>query len=305
MTMTITENNQIEFAIGKSLGVRIIIEGVDGVGKDTFINNFKAYINGDSIVENGRLIAPAYHAFGGKNFLRFHTDALVGKGGKHAGKIIYEELADEKLLQEIERHPKRFHHGYQYLQSKWGNVFSNTSIHPSETTVQSRNFIEALNKGSITDQDFIAEEYLQVHWDLENHCKELAEVFDVIIMNRSLVSYYAMQIKALGYEKHHTNWEKLWNYSDQKNGIFIHLTMEEDALRERLAKRQEKDFRGDIENIYTQKFKEINEGFEEMKSKDSWLKVYTVDTSGSASNYAETYESILQLIHTTYQQRDL
>ena len=307
------DNEALSTAFGahSALGVRIIIEGADGVGKDTFIRNFVAYINGTAIADDkGNTLVPAMQAFEGKNFVQLNSPHSVRKGGngrkgKIAGEIIYQDYASQKQLDEIKRHPKRFHHGFSIPTPKWGNILSNITVHPSQTTVQSRDFIAKLNAGEITDQNYIAEEYLQVHWDLENHCKELDQAYDLVIMNRSLVSYYAMQINAMGFEQHRTNWGKLWNYSKQKSGIFVHLTLDEQKLQARLAARQEHDFRGEVENTYMQKFKAINEGFEQIKQEDTWLKVFTVDTGVDVKEYASVYEDILQFIHTHYYQRNL
>lgn len=275
--------------------LRIIIDGCDGVGKDTFVDYFLAYIYGKGL--DG--VSPA-KTFDAKNLTKIESDALVRKGGRKFGKpgsVIHPSMMSDKERDYAERFPKRYHRGFEVNTPKWENMFAVTKVHPSDGSRESKEYIDNLNKGIITEQADIAKEYLQIHYDLERHCKDLDNFYDIILMNRSLTTYHAMQLHALGFEEHRDNWLKLWRWSNQSGGIYIHLTMPEDKLRERLKARQGEDFRGEVENFYMDNFRKINEGYEQISKMADWKEVHVVDTSVHPSQYADLFESILQRLH--------
>ena len=273
----------IETSTGE-LAKRIIIEGPDCVGKDTFIARLQDYIKGvdrfkganmQVVVQEGftphggeRLIGVAMETFIG-DLLRSHRDELstiVDETEYHSAQT--EVLNRYGTLDSIEK-----------TVPKYANMISTISIHSKDGSPESAEFIRKLDQGEITDQEAIAEEYLQVHYDLERLAQRLDETYSAVIMNRSLISFYAMQLHAMGFEHLREKWRKLWSFADQSEALYIRLTAPEAIVRERLAARQGSDFRGEVENFYMSKWQAIEQGF--IKAQNNRLCRYsiTVDTS--------------------------
>ena len=274
---------------------RIIIEGCDGVGKDTFIKNFLAYIYGEGI--DG--MTPE-ESFGGRNFMSFTSGTQLRKRDSVCSDDIKDPVKLRKFFEELKRHPNRFHPDREVRGPKWGTTLTVDTFHSRDSSPEANTFLDKLDQGLVTDQNEIAKEYLQIHYDLERLCKQMDDILDIVIQNRSLVSYFAMQIHALGLKEHEINWGKLWRYADQKRGIFVHLTLPEDQLRERLRARQGDDFRGEVEDLYMSKAAKITEGFNMLKKDGEWMAVIEVDMSKPIRDYAEDFERIL----TTRQQAE-
>lgn len=263
---------------------RIIIEGCDGVGKDTFINRFISFIKGESVDGKEPL-----DSFGGLNFITEVDDNILVR--KKDGKVF---MADDPWAwEQANRHPKRWHENIHRKIPRWANHLSVISVHSRDSSPEALDFLTRLDAGEPFTQEQIAEEYLQIHYDLERLCQLHEETYNIVIMNRSLVSYYAMQIQALGLKQYEEKWGKLWRFAEQGDGTFVHLTMPEDKLRERLRQRQGTDFRGEVENLYMEKSRAIEAGFEAIKTDPRWSSVYTVDTSVPIEDYAEVFERIM------------
>lgn len=271
---------------------RIIIEGCDGVGKDTFINHFMAYIRGESL--NGK---KPLDSFGRKNFDFVKEEVLVRKrDGLTVAKILRQNKIED-FKKEYEKHPNRFHTETSTWQPRWAADLSVTSVHSRDSSPEANAFLDRLDGGQVTDQNLIAEEYLQIHFDLERLCLKLDPAFDIIIQNRSLASFYGYQLGAMGLKEYEEKWAKLWRWSQQRFGIFIHLTMPEDALRERLKKRQGEDFRGEVENTYMSRAAAIEESFKALKRGDTWMRVFTFNVNRPVEEYYEFFDEVLQFRH--------
>ncbi len=262
-------------------GRRIIIEGPDGVGKDTFIAGLQDFIDGVDRFNKTNLIASS------KTFLQVN----------HTGEKIYgeEATAYAESVNLSGRDPEEVYTwgSEADYQPRYANMVSYRSIHSKDGSPESAEFIRKLDAGEITDQRAIAEEYLQVHFDLENLADRLSEVLDLVIMNRSLISYHAMQIHTLGFTDLEEKWTKLWNYADQENALYVRLTAPEEVVRERLAKRQNVDFRGEVENYYMDRWRSIEQGFVNFQKSGRCPLSMTVDTTQEATQY---YQAILQWV---------
>lgn len=264
---------------------RIIIEGCDGVGKDTFIRLFKAFIQAEGVDGKTPL-----ESFGGRNFSFMEDSTIIVR--KKDGKVY---LADDPAgYEQMHRNPKRFHQGVRRTVPRWATNFSVVSVHSRDSSPEALEFLTRLDAGEPYTQEQIAEEYLQIHYDLERLCQEYDHLYNIVIMNRSLVSYYAMQIKALGLTQYEEKWGKLWRFAKQGDGVFVHLTMPEDKLRERLRERQGNDFRGEVENLYMEKSRAIEEGFAAIKSDPRWSAIFEIDASRPIEEYAADFEAILE-----------
>ena len=284
--------------------LRIIIEGPDCVGKDTFIDRLKDYIQGVDRFGGANMITTTEEAFTpydngirltGTAMNTYKADILeLNKDFLDAvwdeDEYEYEEKRAKVIREILDRHGKTTYD--LKISPKYADVVSIISIHSKDGSPESAEFIRKLDKGEITDQREIAEEYLQVHYDLERLAQTLEETYSVVVMNRSLISFYAMQLHSMGYEDLREKWEKLWNFSDQDQALFIRLTAPEAVVRERLAKRQGDDFRGEVENFYMSKWHSIEQGF--IKAQTERLCKYnlTVDTSQPNEEIDKVLEAI-------------
>lgn len=269
----------IETSTGE-LAKRIIIEGPDCVGKDTFIARLASFIQGND----------------GHHGLNQITVNQTQWRDKQTG-TVYASLAE--VPEEFSSDHDAFHERFEsqevpVSQPLFANVISHRSIHSKDGSPESLAFIEALDKGEITDQRAIAEEYLQVHYDLERLAQSLDETLSMVIMNRSLISYYAMQIHALGFDDLLEKWNKLWRFSRQNEALYVRLTAPEEVVRERLAKRQGADFRGEVENFYMAKWQAIEQGFITVQQRKLCDQSITIDTSRTDK---EIDEDILRILN--------
>lgn len=294
-------------------GKRIIIEGPDCVGKDTFIAGLQDFING-------------VDRFGGRNMTAYNEEYVVHKAsgerfpidaepGRALVALIgaheYMGLSDqeralhddgepmdpftpEERAKAAETYAEYERLSVPMLKPMYADSISHRSIHTKDGSRESAEFIRKLDGGEITDQLEIANEYLQAHYDLENLAAELQDVLTLVIMNRSLISFHAMQIHALGLEHCYEKWQKLWNYSDQPNALFVRLTAPEAVVRERLAKRQGSDFRGEVEDFYMAKWQQIEHGFIDFQNSKRCPATITVNTT--EADMVPYYQQICQWV---------
>lgn len=131
----------------------------------------------------------------------------------------------------------------------------------SAATVENKEFTRKIHAGGLT-QDEIADEYLQVIYDHFNYAKLLGQTHDIVLMDRSLPSYYAYQISSLGYERKLPHWLQLYKLmTDELDFSVIHL----DAPVEVLAKRKAlKKGVSVLDDIYFERIDKIRSGYAEL-----------------------------------------
>ncbi len=103
-----------------------------------------------------------------------------------------------------------------------------------------------------------------------------------------------MQIHALGFDDLLEKWNKLWRFSRQNEALYVRLTAPEEVVRERLAKRQGADFRGEVENFYMAKWQAIEQGFITVQQRKLCDQSITIDTSRTDK---EIDEDILRILN--------
>lgn len=277
-------------------GVRIIVEGPDCVGKDTFIARMMDYIRGVNRFNGANLTTIT----SGEVFTLFDDTNTVLSG------MAQTDFFDRVLGHEYDPQSKEDRDMVERYGTfskktitfpKYGNVISVKSIHTKDGSPESAEFIRKLDGGELTDQRVIAEEYLQAHYDLERLAKTLTKTYSLVIMNRSLISFYAMQLHAFGFEDLRWKWEHLWNLSEQRDALYIRLTAPEEVVRERMAKREAGgDFRGEVETFYMNQWRNIETGFINAQKEGFCKSTITIDTTRPDNEIDAIIESIADMV---------
>lgn len=149
----------------KKQGIIIGLEGPDGAGKDTFVAGFYAYMNG---------------------WISFISDNK-NRGFAYQPMVTYDQIKDyvanvwpDNNTQVLGPKPK-----IKFLNIREG----------SESCAQ---FMHDIHSGKISDPSEVAKGYLKIHVEYTEKALELTEEYDLVIMNRTLMSFECLQLRTLG-----------------------------------------------------------------------------------------------------------
>lgn len=143
-------------------------------------------------------------------------------------------------------------------------------------TPENKEFSRKIHAGEMS-QDEIAEEYLQVIYDHFNYAKLLGTTHDIVVMDRSLPSYYAYQICSLGYEAKLPYWEQLHEMmTSEIDFVVIHLDAPTSVLAERKAKKKGVSV---LDDIYFERIEKIRSGYAECYARGYFPRNIQVDAT--------------------------
>ncbi len=160
----------------------------------------------------------------------------------------------------------------------------------SKATPENKEFTRKIHAGELS-QDEIAEEYLQVIYDHFNYAKLLGETHDIVVMDRSLPSYYAYQISTMGYPDTLAYWEQLHEMmTSEIDFVVIHLDAPVDVLMERKAKKKGVSV---LDDIYFERIEKIRAGYAECYARNYFPQHIKVDATVSGLHpYDPLFRSI-------------
>ena len=165
-------------------------------------------------------------------------------------------------------------------------------------TPENKEFSRKIHAGEMT-QDQIAEEYLQVIYDHFNYAKLLGQTHDIVLMDRSLPSYYAYQIATMGYADKLPYWEQLHEMmTGEVNFIVIHLDAPVEVLAERKAKKKGVSV---LDEIFFERIDKIRAGYAECYARKYFPHQIKVDATVTGEHpYDPLFRSLmLNLINAT------
>lgn len=246
-----------------------IIEGPDGVGKTTFIENFKAYLNHPQTPAVSRIATMDPDE-------RTDLESVV-RDEIASSRFPSVELAKILLKQlNIEIAPMP--------------AFSVAVATISKATKENAEFTRKIHAGELSQKE-IADGYLQVIYDHHNAALVLGETHDIVLLDRSLPSFYALQLYTMGFTQHMDNWLKVLNITRQNQFTLVYLSADIEVINERLASKRGESV---LDEIYGTRVKNVIAGYEDMLEAGFWKDVIHVDTNEeSLETYIPAFEAIL------------
>lgn len=162
----------------------------------------------------------------------------------------------------------------------------------SAATPENKEFTRKIHAGELS-QDEIAEEYLQVIYDHFNYSMLLGKTHDLVVMDRSLPSYYAYQISSMGYPHKLPYWEQLLEMmTSEVDFVVIHLDAPTSVLMERKAKKKGVSV---LDDIYFERIDKIRAGYAECYARKYFPHVVHVDATVTAEH---PYDSLFRQLTT-------
>lgn len=259
------------------LGVRVIIEGPECVGKDYFINKLVDYLEKPTNIKANKQVMwdPFTHKAitGSKRFIKKRSKRIV-----------------KKMLKRATRRDVEY-----TLQSKWSDTISFCVIDPWQSCPESKAFQKRIHETQVDPKE-VAEEFLQIHYDYELFARDMEKIYNLVIMNRGLASYKANQIVTDGFVQFEENYEKLKRFSYQEDAFFIALTAPADVIKSRYTARRSKDFRGEIEDKYIAQLNKAFAVYQEEMDSGHYTKAVMFDTTQDESAYERIFEEIVRFV---------
>lgn len=164
-------------------------------------------------------------------------------------------------------------------------------------TPENKEFSRKIHAGEMT-QDQIAEEYLQVIYDHFNYAKLLGQTHDIVLMDRSLPSYYAYQIATMGYAAKLPYWEQLHEMmTGEVDFLVIHLDAPVEVLAERKAKKKGVSV---LDEIFFERIDKIRAGYAECYARKYFPMQVHVDATVTGEHpYDPLFRSLLRKFITS------
>lgn len=259
----------------------IIVEGPDCVGKGYFIDQFKQFMKRpvNQPFDETDLETRDPELFQTLQELRFS----VASGADTESGLTPEE-AQSAINSIVEYRPQ-----YQ--------PFSMAVAEIRKATAENEEFTRKIHAGELS-QDEIAEEYLQVIFDHFNYSKELAKTHDIVVMDRSLPSYYAYQIATMGYASKLPYWEQLHKMmTDEVDFVVIHLDAPVEVLAERKAQKKGQSV---LDEVFFERIEKIRAGYTECYARKYFPRLVVLDATVTGEHpYDHVFKQIVTKITTS------
>lgn len=260
----------------------IIVEGPDCVGKGYFIDQFKQFMKRplNKPFDETDLETRDPFTFEILKDLRWSIES-----GAPTESGLTPEEAQIELNKMLEYRPM-----YQPLSMAVAEI--------SKATPENKEFTRKIHAGELS-QDDIAAEYLQVIFDHFNYSKLLGETHDIVVMDRSLPSYYAYQIASMGYAHKLPHWEQLHTVmTGEIDFVVVHLDAPVEVLAERKAAKKGVSV---LDDIYFERIDKIRQGYAECYTRGYFPKHVIVDATASGEHpYDELFRQLTtKLINAT------
>lgn len=247
----------------------IVVEGPDCVGKGFFIQQFVSYILRSGMPYRPIDLMPADER------QALESTALTKVPNEFYRNVDLAEVLYRTKLQEV--------------QPGAGPTIAVANI--SEATEENKEFTRALHAGELT-QEQIAAEYLQVIYDHHNYAKRLGESHDIVLLDRSLPSYYAYQICALGFEDQLPKWKQLYEIMmGEVDYHLVHLDAPLEVIAERKA---QKKGVSKMDDVYFEKTQKIRDGYADCYAKGHYPFRILIDATAPGERpYDDFFKSIV------------
>lgn len=248
--------------------VFFIIEGADCVGKSTFIKRFQAHCQRPlRITSEIQTMDP---------ILRDELQEVV-RTGIVSNNFPVLELACLRLEQ-------------AQREIKESEPVSVAVATVASATTENAEFTRKIHAGELSQKE-IADAYLQVNYDHYNAAIKLGLTHDIVLLDRALPSYYALQLHTMGFTEHEANWHKLIELTQENKFTLVYLSAPEDVIQERAkAKRGESV----LDEIYGARLSKVLEGYEKLIGLDIFSDLIRVDVTATEDDaYVPYFEAML------------
>lgn len=160
----------------------------------------------------------------------------------------------------------------------------------AKATKENAEFYKKMHAGEI-GYDEMAAQYLQVHYDHHMAALELGKTHDIVILDRGLPSYFALQLHTQGYAQHAENWMKVMELTNQNKMPLVYLHATPEVIRERASQKQGESVH---DAFFSARLDKVMEGYQTLLDGDLYKDVLYVDaTEVSFNAYVPHFEAML------------